>query len=893
MSQDRAHTDVGTVSWKSERYTKPCVRIRTRQGHEVTVALTHPMRKWGMWFEASELYIKDRLAVVRGGGEFTGEVSNFLDHHVMLAAYMVAEGHTPDISQCSFTQGEGPVLDEFLSIVDELGDVFNAYEKKRGNWALHFGSESDVWDYMGVWDMRGRLSADKHVPDFVWGLDQRQTALFLNRLWARDGHASLQGSSYHLEFDSTSITLARDVQRLLWKFGIPTSFRKWKPTLYKGTDKWAYKLRVETQPGALRFITQIGALGKTEDLPLIDVEEQSNRDTFPIEITEDLKAIHRSRDGYQRRGRFVPQPSLRSAGLREKPKYPLTPGKLQEYIDFFRSDPEFDQEMVDALAAHLDTDLFWDEIIEIEDMGEQPCYDIMVEGTRSFVADGFITHNSTTIGNKGLAYACIIPGFRVLYVSPSNTQTKTFSQDRLKDPILSSEELRVWTTNDLMDNVFQKHFINRSAWILRYAFLNADRVRGNAADLIDVDEFQNILLDNIPIIEECAFHSPYKLFQYSGTPLSLDNPIEYWWTTFSTQGEWVVPCDCKSGEGGRYWNILLESNIGKTSLICSRCGKPLNPAHPDAQWARMAEPRVEQPYEGFRIPQLMVPWLEWGDILDKQRKYPRAMFYNEVLGLSYDSGLRPLNRIDVQENCKPKQLLTADYLTKLRARLATTPLWMGIDWGTGESQSFTVVTFGAYIDGRFNIFYIHRFEGPESEVPVKQDIIHRLIQLWNPRRIGVDYGGGHYPNDDLIRRYGSDRVVKYQYSDPRTKVKWEGPLARWLVHRTEVMSAIFNAIKRRNVFTFPQWESFEDPFAVDMLNIFSEYNVQRRMIEYKKSPNCSDDSLHSLLYCFLVSILDNPRPDILHPSDPIKEAPEPYKEDAQEQSILRDAADYT
>jgi hypothetical protein len=508
---------------------------------------------------------------------------------------------------------------------------------------------------------------------------------------------------------------------------------------------------------------------------------------------------------------------------------------------------------------------------------------------RSLLKCGRQVEKSTTIGNKGLAYACIIPGFRVLYVSPSNTQTKTFSQDRLKDPILSSEELRVWTTNDLMDNVFQKHFINRSAWILRYAFLNADRVRGIPADLIDIDEFQNILLDNVPIIEECASHSPWKLFQYSGTPLSLDNPIEYWWTTFSTQCEWVIPCDCKGGEGGRYWNVLLESNIGKTGLICSRCGKPLNPMHPEAQWARMAEPKVEQPYEGFRIPQLMVPWLEWGEILDKQRKYPRAMFYNEVLGLSYDSGLRPLNRLDVQENCKPKQLLTANYLTKLRAKLATTPVWMGIDWGTGESQSFTVVTFGAYIEGRFNIFYIHRFEGPESEIPVQQEMIHKLIQLWNPRRIGVDYGGGHYPNDDLIRRYGSDRVVKYQYSDPRTKVKWEGPLSRWLVHRTEVMSSIFNAIKRRNVFTFPQWDSFEEPFAVDMLNIFSEYNEQRRMIEYKKSPNCSDDSLHSVLYCFLVSLLDNPRPDILHPSDPVKETPEPY---AREQDILKDSADY-
>ena len=88
----------------------------------------------------------------------------------------------------------------------------------------------------------------------------------------------------------------------------------------------------------------------------------------------------------------------------------------------------------------------------------------------------------------------------------------------------------------------------------------------------------------------------------------------------------------------------------------------------------------------------------------------------------------------------------------------------------------------------------------------------------------------------------------------------------FLIHRSEVMSAVFNAIKRRSVFRFPKWSEFGSPFGSDMLAIFSEYNERTRMTEYKKSPNTTDDSFHALLLCFVVSMIDNPRPDIIVPS---------------------------
>lgn len=493
---------------------------------------------------------------------------------------------------------------------------------------------------------------------------------------------------------------------------------------------------------------------------------------------------------------------------------------------------------------------------------------------RTLYKCGRQVEKSTLLGNKSLSYCCIINSFNVLYVSPTNQQTKTFSQDRLREPIETSDVLKSWTTTKLSDSVFQKKFINRSQITLRYAYHNADRTRGIPADLILIDELQDIITDNIPVIEQCASHSPFRLFIYSGTPKSLDNAIEYYWANYSTQNEWVVPCEHHGIPGNPstwFWNVLGEENIDRKGLICSKCKNLLNPMHDKAQWASMNKGvfnklSADGAYDGYRIPQLMVPWLKWSDIFDSYISYPRQKFFNEVLGESFDSGTRPLTRQDIIDNCDDSLYMDEAGQAKIRQRFqGGMEVFAGIDWGTGEN-TFSVISLGTYVDGKFTIFYIHRFEGQEMEPTVQGEIIERLIHFWDVKLVGVDYGGGYHPNDALARKFGRQRIVKYQYSQPGQKVKWDDGLNRFLVHRTEVMSDIFTAIKRRDIFRFPRWEQFEDPFGKDMLAIFSEYNEQQRQIEYKKTPDVTDDSFHSIVVCFLASMLKYPRPDVLNPT---------------------------
>ena len=495
------------------------------------------------------------------------------------------------------------------------------------------------------------------------------------------------------------------------------------------------------------------------------------------------------------------------------------------------------------------------------------------------------SEKSTTLGNKALAFCCIQPGFRVLYVSPTNTQTREFSKDRLKEPIETCPMIAAYTDNKLSMNVLSKQFINRSQITLRYAFLNADRVRGIATDFIMIDEIQDILMELVPVVEECAAHSEYKLFSYSGTPKTFDNALEYHWQLYSTQNEWVVPCykhqiaDPSTNRLLPYFNILSEKNIGKHGPICDRCGAPIRPDDPGAQWASLRpNPDVPHPFEGFHISQIMVPWIwrseeGWKDILHKQRTYGRQKFFNEVLGESYDSGIRPLTREDIERCCAKEGVMDMSLFDMSESALekwrqlsqAGTQVFAGIDWGSGEN-SYTVLSLAAYHQGRFTIFYVHRFTGPDVEPVPQMDKICNIISRFNVALGGTDYGGGFDRNDTLIRRFGHQKILKYQYSGTKGKIcDWDPTQHRYKGNRTAMLSAVFNTIKRE-LFWFPRWQVFEDHFARDLLNVFSEYNEKMRMTVYNHSPGTTDDTLHSITLAFFVSMIMNPRPDVLAPT---------------------------
>jgi hypothetical protein len=476
---------------------------------------------------------------------------------------------------------------------------------------------------------------------------------------------------------------------------------------------------------------------------------------------------------------------------------------------------------------------------------------------------------------KSFTLACLMitnsalrPRFKTLYVTPSAMQTKEFSKMKLREIIATSPFLTHFFPPHLAQNTLEQQAAN-AAWIkLRYAFLSADRCRGISTDMVILDEYQDFLIDNIGVIEHAASHSPYKLKLYAGTPKSKENPIEYQWQTHSTKCEWMVPCERHgTGPSTWYYQRLDEHNIGDKGLICSKCGSPINAMHGYARWVRTAD-RRDATFEGYRIPQIMVPWIDWRDIIKHRDHSPRAQFYNECLGISWDSGERPITREELIAACEPRYDMEISRVIAIIQQLQSkgVNIYAGVDWGADSSKSYTVIVIGAYVDSVFTILYAHRFLGEEAERRIQVARILQLTKLARFRRVGTDVGGGMESNADLLAALGSDRVISYQHTNPNQYMKWNTEKRYYVIHRTAIMAMVFRMIKRR-MMRFPRWTNcFDAPYGTDILAIFSQYNEQSKTTTYMKPPLVTDDTFHAITYCFLASLIEHPRPDLFTPS---------------------------
>jgi intein/homing endonuclease len=396
--------------------------------------------------------------------------------------------------------------------------------------------------------------------------------------------------------------------------------------------------------------------------------------------------------------------------------------------------------------------------------------------------------------------------------------------------------------------------------------------RGISARVLCLDELQDFLTTEIPVIRECTSHYPDASDLMAGTPKSHDNPIEIYWQS-TTQGEWLVPCrHCGK------WNFLDETNIGPTDWyangrlppgpICKKCQKPINP--PDGRWVEFYP---ENQIKGFRIPQLMVPWIcgiyeQWQKLLWKRDNYPFGQFSNEVLGLSYDSASKPITRDELMEACGEFGIWNLSSPEGIRAAQAEAKRWSltaGVDWGEGNdgsekspsgkirNASYTVVTVGAYVTQKhWRMLYAKKYEGREVDPDFVVRDITRICQLLGVKLIGADWGHGWGVNNVLMRTFGPNRVAQFQYMPKlKQRMKWEPIGYRYQLQRNFILSELFFDIKHGLV-QFPKWKDFE-PFAKDILAIYAEYVEYRREIKYDHRPSEPDDFFHSLNYAKLMS----------------------------------------
>ena len=468
---------------------------------------------------------------------------------------------------------------------------------------------------------------------------------------------------------------------------------------------------------------------------------------------------------------------------------------------------------------------------------------------------------TVTQHNLGLIESVAIPGFRTLYVSPSQEQTKRFSVSKLGKVLQNSPDIKSLLLGPgHIKNVMHHLYSNDSEFFFSYAGDDADRIRGISADRINYDEIQDIPYDGVvPVINEVSGRSPYDWKTYAGTPKSKDNPIEFLWQN-STQNEWAIKC-----EACGHYNIYVSmKGLGKKGLSCQKCGRYVDVNK--GTWISMNE---GSDVEGYHISQIFLPesnpksarseeefhlrLKKWKAILRKLEsgEYSQTEFLNEVIGVSTSAGTRLLSRGMLESMCE-----------ETRDMLATTSwnpsmyecIVAGIDWGGNgkDGYSKTALTImGTRYDGNYDIIF-HKIYPLENPVDTLQDIMKHLHH-YRVSCVGADAGGGSLPNASLRKEFGYQRCYPILYGSQKKMVVWDEEMQQGLfkTDKTQVIDDYVLELRKRTTIRFPNKKDCGDVFT-HMLNVFEEARPGGKKV-WIKHPKSIDDAFHSQVFAWVAT----------------------------------------
>lgn len=502
----------------------------------------------------------------------------------------------------------------------------------------------------------------------------------------------------------------------------------------------------------------------------------------------------------------------------------------------------------------------WDIVESVTACGEFETVDIEVEDFHTFVAEGIVVSNcekSTTMSSKSITLGVIYDAFKTLFISPRFDQVSVFSGQRFKPMAEDSPVMRenYLDTARCLWQVGQREFKNRSFFNFRSCYATADGSRGITAHHLAIDEIQDIISDNIPVLEECQSHYGWdtglRFRTYAGTPKSLNNTITKRFNE-SCRFEMLIKCQACG-----HWNYPDEKIVGLKHYICTKCGKEIFPKL-HGQWVPMNPSMLDKCW-GFRITQITVPFKTHADIKEKMDDplVSQAKFFNECLGLPYDSGEMVLSEAVLREACDQDRAMMTPAQTALLA--PHTPIFAGLDHGSGEGDNpaYTALTIGRLDgNGKFEVLYMKRFIGKDSALSTQPGLINEICRAAGVSAMMADWGFGAHQNARLVDEYGwswdiGDHVLmQCQYVNQNAFAKFDNDSFRYRIDRTESMERTITAIRNGTIrfFNFGEFQQFID----DFVSIFVEFNETTGRSKFDHVDN--DDCFHSVSYAYMAAL---------------------------------------
>ncbi|MFN8421452.1 MAG: DNA polymerase III subunit alpha [Anaerolineae bacterium] len=430
----------GEVADVWQNGVKPVYRLKTNLGREIEATANHPFYAFNGWRTLGELKVGDKIAVPRRI-PFEGS-KTWHDYQVIVLGHLLAEGNLCHPHGVYYYTYDHEQWCDYVANLEQFDNVAASTHFRRGKSHDTYSRKIDPSKPNGVvvWieklGLRGANSYTKFIPDEVFELNNRQIGLLIARMWEGDGN--INAIDHFVYYASSSKRMMHQLQHLLLRLDIISRIRRVE-FKYRGTKKTGYQLHITGRGNLQQFKERIachfvsaGRREQVQELLNISGEVSGTKDIVPAQIHSIVHRLKAERDVTWETVSTV-------AGVAERVLYQTksvykagyvhdTVQKLANYFD----SPE--------LRRYADNDIYWDSIVSIEYIGEQPTYDLTIPETHNFVANDIIVHNSHAADYAVLT--CQTAYLKAHYPEEYYTALLSVQRDNIADVALFTADCR-------------------------------------------------------------------------------------------------------------------------------------------------------------------------------------------------------------------------------------------------------------------------------------------------------------------------------------------------------------------------------------------------------------------------------------------------------------------
>lgn len=386
--------------------------LHLRSGRKLGLTADHLLYTYGKWKPLRSLRKSDRIAAIRFLPEPAGP-DELSDAEATVLGLLLGDGSL-SAGVPGFTNADKAILRVLRDAVERIDPILRVRPRGRSRFGYVISGGRRGGKRNAVMMLARRLGVDtrsveKHLPAAVFRSSNKRLATVLRGLFSTDG------SAYNdkIEFSSCSPQLASDVQRALLRFGIHAVLRERSSHYTVGGERRrarrSYRLLVLGRD-ILAFARNIGFWGRKARrlrgivTAVADRRPNPNLDTIPRDVWKEVE------EECARMGLTWSQLSRRYGYARVPSTYGGHAYPKQGYLDrrvcpsrrtLLRIASLLKSPRLEAVAR---ANIFWDAVAAIEDGGTGQVFDIEVDGSHNFIAEGILVHNSTVAANL----ACVL-----------------------------------------------------------------------------------------------------------------------------------------------------------------------------------------------------------------------------------------------------------------------------------------------------------------------------------------------------------------------------------------------------------------------------------------------------------------------------------------------------